>query len=185
MARSILRHLVRVPIALVVVLLSASVAAAVGGGTREQAERASSVQGDIVPFGIAPTEVARACVAGVPAVRGTDALSWQVRFITAEGDIVSTDQLRVPRRGFRCADLSYEEAVTRVHTSAAPEPTGRIQLAVQLVPLFAGRELAPFARGSGESTNIGTLEIVEASGQTRVTGRFGIKTYDVSSRPGS
>jgi hypothetical protein len=64
--------------------------------------------------------------------------------------------------------LSYEDALTRVPTSATPEPTGRVQLAVQLVPLFGGRELAPLARGSGELTNIGTLEIVEPSGQTTV-----------------
>jgi hypothetical protein len=180
MPRSILGHPVRMSIALLVVLLSVSVAGAIASGAREQAERGPSVLGDIVPFGITPTETARACVAGLPAVRATGALRWQVRFITAAGDIVATDQLRVPERGFSCADLSYEDALTRVPTSAAPEPTGRVQLAVQLVPLFGGRELGPIARVNGELTNIGTLEIVAASGQTTVTGRFGLKTYDVS-----
>jgi hypothetical protein len=51
MPRNILGHPVRVPIALLVVFLSVSVAGVVAGGAREQAEHGASVQGDIVPSG--------------------------------------------------------------------------------------------------------------------------------------
>jgi hypothetical protein len=165
----------------VVALLSLSLAAA-AALANDGARDTRSVRGDITPFGLAPTETVRACIGGLPTNPGTDSLRWNVRFIAADGDVVAVEQLEVPHRGFRCTDLSYHDAVARLATRSALELTGRLQLAIEALPATSDwPALAPLLRGRQEVSNVGTVEIVAASGQTTVVvGRFGLKTYDVS-----
>ena len=125
MVGRIIGHRLRLSLAVCAAILSVSLARAAGDRGEGEAHGGVSFHGEITPFGIVQMETARVCVSGLPSRRVTRALRWEIRFIAANGEVVATEQLEVPHQGFECADLSYEEALTRTAASPALEPTGR------------------------------------------------------------